>query len=472
MVISFITWIFSWIDFIVVLYIHFRSTIRAAIYIVKYEHPGVQIKTRRQRPQPTTKKLPEIRVRDFCQIKSKPKEFSLPKLPNEILIKVFNQLDKDSLFQSITVSKKWNQLAIPVLWKSTTPTRPIRLIPSFSNLDRKQLRLFYDDADTNFPVHLTCYGHAIVNLDLSLIASSMDDHTFRYIIHHCPKLTTLSLSNSRTITDESLRQLARSPVSRNLRTLILQNCRHITDKGLYSLAKSCRQLKTLHLGGCSRLTHEGVDHLMAHLGKNMQELYLNDCTRLTSRTIQSVAHHCGPELQVLDLAHLPFKHQDIAQLVMLCPNITHLNLSLKKPSTSRNTPFNPFQNNPLDDDHRLHRFAGLLDSLANHGIQPTLSPESTRHLESLIEQRRQRDLVSDRTIICVAKNLKKLRRLDLNRWSCLTDSSIRALTNNSNHLVVVGLLGCTNLSDAAIKYCRYLNVSSPSSSLSSFCSKK
>lgn len=422
----FIKSIIDWIHFFICLYIHIISTIKAAIYIAKYDYPV--------RPQRSCKKMPVIISRRRRLVRNN----KIKSLPTEILLLIFNQLDQKDLYHCLTVSKQWKKIITPLLWKVATPLRPIL------NCGQKFPSIY-------FPIHFQQYGHSIQSLDLSLIAHHVNDSTIRQIIYYCPNITKLNLTNCRAITDESFRLLARAPLAHNLESLVLTNCRQITDRSLYYLSTVCDQLELLHLNGCVHIGHSGVTRLMTITGKSIRHLRINDCPLLTSATIQVVGRYCGPKLESIDLSRLPFKHTDIVKLVKQCPNITQLDMSLKNPIRS-DLMSRSAAATVSDPDRHIHELSGFIELLNQLNIHPTLSAESARHRRFILEQQRVRDLVCDRTIEYVSIHLKNLKRLDLSHWACLTDSGVRALADNCRHLSEISLLGCTSVTKRGYKY--------------------
>ncbi|CAO3677679.1 unnamed protein product [Rhizopus stolonifer] len=462
MIFSLIFAFFDWIQSAVCFYIHLKSTLHAAFHIAQYDYEENVTERRTARPI-TYRQLMDYRSINPTTIKVQKcgasasivrKRFS-KKLPNELLIKIFSQLDQKDLFQCVSVSSLWNQLAIPLLWTSACPKHSI--IGCTNIAYDENTNRHHHHVSSDFPLQTPRYGQSIVTLNLSEIASSVNDCTVRYVIRQCPRLRKLSLEDCVGITDESLRLLARSPVAKNLRAIILQNCRQITDTGLQYLAEHCQELEAVHIGGCELITNKGFNRLMVTNGKTICNLRINDCALLTGAAIQSAARHCGSGLKIADFSYLPFKHNDIVQLAIHCPNIVRLDLSMKKPARIERAGRALFGR--LDNEQQIHEFGGLFDSLYYHQIRPNLSAESELHLERIMEQRRIRDLVSDRTVIHLSTHMKELVHLDVINWTCLTDNSVRFLTDSCSSLETLGLSGCSSITKTTHKYCRSLRSS-------------
>jgi hypothetical protein len=434
-----VSYVFSWIDFFIYIYIHIKATIRAVIFVAN---------------QTNTDTLKKKRVRTKNALIRTKTSYNpvFQKIPNEILIVIFRNMNTEDLYHCSTVSRRWNQLSRPILWKSPVPNRPIlSCLPTFAAIDKKHNVVHQHQKShysPGFPIHLTKYGHAIKSIDLSRIAPHVTDCTVRHIIRSCPHLTSLNLSDCRLVTDEALAGLGRS-----LQVLILQNCRQLTDIGLNYLANTCHSLEALHLDGCHRITDEGIIKLVTASGNSIRRLRLSDCSRVTGLTLQAVARLCGPRLVWLDIARTKaIRHSDLDFLVRHCPNISRLNVSMKKPKLldqwhRRRTRHQEEEDlEQLMDSNPLNE---LIDLLHQFNIQPTLS-QSAAH--SLMEQQRSRDPVSVYTVESIVTNLKKLEYLKLSHWSCLDDTAVQLLSVHSQCLAYLNLNGCQNVTKKGIKH--------------------
>ncbi|KAI9267446.1 hypothetical protein BY458DRAFT_511813 [Sporodiniella umbellata] len=463
MLLSLIFTLFSYFQSIVYFYIHLKSTLQAVFHIAQYDYPKnvtentvshstiYKQKTFSNRTTRRTAYANVLTARKLCS----------KKLPNELLIKIFSHLNQADLFQCIKVSRHWNNITVPLLWTNACPKRSILGCTDIAYGGNTKRHLHHTSAD--FPLQVARYGGSIVSLDFSDISATVNDCTMRYVLRHCPRLRNLSLANCSGITDESLRLLARSPVASNLLTLALDNCRQITDTGLHYLAEHCEKIEELRLSGCELVTNKGFHYLMSRIGGNVRDLRINNCTSLTGSAIQSAARYCGSRLEVANFSYLPFKHNDIVQLANRCPNMVHLDISMKKPARMERAGRALF--GAMDNEQQIHEFGGIFDSLYYLQIRPNLSRESALHLENIMEQRRLRDLVSDRSVLYLGTHMKKLIRLDVYNWTCLTDHSVRFLTDSCSHLETMGLNGCSSITKVTHKYCKSLRSSSSSSSL-------
>ncbi|KAI9363133.1 hypothetical protein BD770DRAFT_380878 [Pilaira anomala] len=357
--------------------------------------------------------------------KSKPFE----RMPNELLLNLFSCMDSNTLYHCSTVTKHWNALITPILWKSACPKHPIMTFTTDTSslgFISKTFRHF----SPQFPFHLPKYGHAIQSLDLSRIAHSIEELTITKIIHHCPNLNSLNLS------DSSIGIMELLSISKNisLKTFIAQNCEYLTDVGLLFLVKNCRHLEALDLAGCGRITDNGLIKLVIATGSSLRRINLSNCKQLTGISLHAIAKRCGPRLEWLDIDNTSMiQHSHLEYLVTRCPNITRLNLGRMK-------------NNSLRDENR-YPLNALLNLIYRLDVEPRLTDESFQHRRNLLLQQRERNnsLVSSQTIDLITCKLLKLEHLNLSGWDCMNDENAKKLALVSHRLVYLNVIGCKNL---------------------------
>jgi hypothetical protein len=457
-----VSYVFSWIDFIIYIYIHIKATINAVIFVANNT-------SKVNSAQDLISKSRQRRTKNAVRTKTSNSPV-FKKIPNEILIVIFELMNAEDLYHCSTVSKRWNQLSTPILWKSPVPNRPIlSCLPTFAAIDKKHNIIHQHQKShfsPGFPIHQTKYGHAIKSIDLSRIAPHVTDCTIRHIVRSCPHLTSLNLSDCRLVTDEALACLSRSTTI-SLQVLILQNCRQLTDTGLNYLSNTCHTLEALHLDGCNRITDEGIINLVTASGNSIRRLRLSDCSHVTGSTLHAIARLCGPRLVWLDIARTKaIRHTDLEHLVRHCPNISRLNVSMKKPKLLLPNQWNRRRHN-MDEYVELGRHRQqeslehlmesnplneLIDLLHQFNMEPSLSQSAAQHRHSLLEQQRYRDPVSVCTVESIVMNLKKLEYLKLSHWSCLNDSAVQLLSVHSQCLAYLNLNGCQNITKKGIKY--------------------
>lgn len=484
-----VSFLFSWIDFLIHIYIHIAATINAVIFVAKKTKRTTAEELIMERRRTKAKK-PARQQNQYIQLRRKVvKDHISPfkQIPNEILIIIFEFLNQSDLYHCSTVTKHWNELLTPILWRSLQPNyRILRCIPSLAlNTNNKVTHRQM----SHFPLHLSRYGHAVKSLDLRRLAFDVTDCTIRHIVRFCPHLTNLNLSDCQLITDEGLRCLAGYS---SIKVLVLQNCRKITDVGLSYLKSTCHSLETLHLGGCNLISDNGIIGLVTASGNTIRRINLSDCSHVTGSTIHAIADVCGPRLEWLDIkCTKAIRHTDLDHLVARCPNISRLNVSMKKKSSLRELHYrltlnrrertrlhNRSQqelvqdemNDDIEDENNgndenmeefLQRTSAiaennplneLIDLMHRLNVPLVLTDTSAQHYQYLMEKQRARELVSNHTVELIALNLKKLEHLNLSYWPCVDDKTALMLSIHSRCLTYLNLIGCRTVTKKALRY--------------------
>eukprot|EP01102_Stenamoeba_stenopodia_P007813 TRINITY_DN2206_c0_g2_i4.p1 TRINITY_DN2206_c0_g2~~TRINITY_DN2206_c0_g2_i4.p1 ORF type:complete len:1488 (+),score=274.93 TRINITY_DN2206_c0_g2_i4:992-5455(+) len=136
-------------------------------------------------------------------------------------------------------------------------------------------------------------------------------------IASCSQLTTLKLSYSAGVTDQSLQKLsAQLP---QLRVVDLSYCNAMTPAGLLKAIASWSKLKVLILRGFNHITTEAIEH------PNLETLTLSWCKHLEDKAVLSLSE-C-PKLTTLDLAWCAkISGNSLHKLAQQCPSLKSLNL--------------------------------------------------------------------------------------------------------------------------------------------------
>lgn len=469
-----VSFLFGWIDLLIHIYIHITATINAVIFVAK-KSKGITaeeliLERRRTKPKRVARQPNQYSQLRRQVVKNHISPFK--QIPNEILILIFESLNQPDLYHCSTVTKHWNELLTPILWRSLQPNyRILRCIPSLGlNISNKVTHRQM----SHFPLHLSRYGHAVKSLDLQSLAFDVTDCTIRHIVRFCPQLTNLNLSDCQLITDEGLRCLAGYS---SIKVLILQNCRKITDIGLSHLKNTCHRLETLHLGGCNLISDNGIIGLVTASGNTIRRINLSDCSHVTGSTIHAIAGVCGPRLEWLDIkCTKAIRHSDLEYLVTHCPNINRLNVSMKKKSSLRElrnrlshnrrerARFHQEQeditmeedmedflqrSSMMDESNPLNELIELMHRL---NVPLALTDTSAQHYHSLMAKKRASELVSNHTVELIALNLKNLEHLNLSYWPCVDDKTALMLSIHSRYLTYLNLIGCRTVTKKALRY--------------------
>uniref|UniRef100_A0A0K2UHQ8 F-box domain-containing protein n=1 Tax=Lepeophtheirus salmonis TaxID=72036 RepID=A0A0K2UHQ8_LEPSM len=257
-------------------------------------------------------------------------------LPNEIVIRIFGYLSPYHLISSCSrVSRKWNRLCVtPNIWRNLYPVMWARghwsfhfdetLIESCID-DDKQYNFFDsdDDDDINNPIikndngvnkedkeavflgKMALYllpkiGTGVRRLVLSG-TRSLSSSTARSFLMKLPDLQHLKLSYCPNIDDDAFKGLRRYAALRQLRTLDLSGCKRLTDRTFERIsscyfpvrrARKMSQLRKISLSGVHNITNDGLDQLQLH-AKTLEFVDLSGCFRLSGTHLNAFISHCS-----------------------------------------------------------------------------------------------------------------------------------------------------------------------------------
>ncbi|KAF8930953.1 hypothetical protein BGZ58_007922 [Dissophora ornata] len=210
-------------------------------------------------------------------------------MPREIKIHIFRYLSTFQLIRVSRVCRSWRGIAMDgSLWKAIDTTR------FYKTIKDDQLRTL-GTAASGFLRYANFRGCAQLSAN-SLCA----------IAEHCPNIERLNLMGCRSITSDAIADVCMNiPLllhldlgglpsvnnhtlqtiavyCRSIQTLNLAWCKQISGSGLTKLTRSCQELRKLNISGCSNLE----DRWMPMIGMNLpklRELCLNGCSSLTDR---------------------------------------------------------------------------------------------------------------------------------------------------------------------------------------------
>jgi F-box-like/Leucine Rich repeat len=276
-------------------------------------------------------------------------------LPPDILLRIFPLLLPPALFNVVQVSKHWNSLAIPVLWRK--PRFEGGPLSNYAPLFKihgqfvHDVKLFRhnrpnkDDANlvvntcTNLTSvefccteitteeismlcerlskqlkNLTIHCCTIVDEMSSLIAhiatlgklkrlaltdmESIDDAACELVTVGCPLLEYLNLDHT-TITDVGVRYISqRIP---QIRSLSISACDDITNTSIITIIESCSLLTSIYVFG-TKITDVAFSTVsFACCKENITTINLAVCANITNVGIRQVVTHF-PHLQHLDIS--------------------------------------------------------------------------------------------------------------------------------------------------------------------------
>eukprot|EP00760_Papus_ankaliazontas_P018037 PhM_4_TR17419/c0_g1_i1/m.29403 len=140
-------------------------------------------------------------------------------------------------------------------------------------------------------IHIVLSACAVTALQTLEVDGCDDlaDNSLGSVWSLCPHLTSLTISNSRRVTDKGfhLNPTARRPP---LRTLNISQCRSITDAGIEAIVTNFPNLSSLSASECWNLTDEGLG-AVARLTR-LTSLDISGCGKVTDVGVSLIAKRC------------------------------------------------------------------------------------------------------------------------------------------------------------------------------------
>ncbi|CCH62622.1 hypothetical protein TBLA_0H03410 [Henningerozyma blattae CBS 6284] len=244
--------------------------------------------------------------------------FNQPELLNIIL----SNLDSNSLFNCLKVSKLWYHSTIPFIETQNLTFKSFKQLETFNNNNLTKLVNYSPKSLMLQNIHQS----SIIPQNISL------KNLIHLSYHNCSKilppidwfvsenlqsLKSLTISNNQLLDDNYL--LSISPFLKNLKYLDLRACYNISDIGITSIATNCPNLifinlnrkkhfiatkknhiissislmaianytniKILGISGSS-ICDAGMFQLIKNRGKHLITLSINDCTLLTNHSLK------------------------------------------------------------------------------------------------------------------------------------------------------------------------------------------
>ena len=124
-------------------------------------------------------------------------------------------------------------------------------------------------------------GNKLIRLDLN--SNTLTGEGLAVLTMELPKLEYLSICSSKQLTDAGLCEFLRV-CGINLKSLVMGST-NVTGEGLAGFTMKQSKLKSLHLGGCTKLTNRGLSELLRMCGPNLGSLHLPKSLMISTRQI-------------------------------------------------------------------------------------------------------------------------------------------------------------------------------------------
>uniref|UniRef100_A0A0L8FPT6 Uncharacterized protein n=2 Tax=Octopus bimaculoides TaxID=37653 RepID=A0A0L8FPT6_OCTBM len=245
--------------------------------------------------------------------------------------------------------------------------------------------------------------------------------SLRDVVAGIPDLESLNLSGCYSITDAGLGQalLYRLPLVSELN---LSLCKQTTDYSLSRIAMYLKNLKVLHLGGCSLITNAGL-FVISYGLVNLQSLDLRSCRYLSD---QGIAYLAGLGNEITTQGNLALEHLCLQDCQKLTDQSLHyMSLGLK---------------NLLKVN--LSFCGGVTDA----GLQYLAKMPSLREINLA-----SCDLVTDTGLAHLARGGSHITSLDVSFCDKIGDGGLSRLAEGLFKLECLSLSAC-NISDTGISY--------------------
>ena len=194
----------------------------------------------------------------------------------------------------------------------------LRAAPNLEILSCPDLSYWPDEPNVGFSPKLR-----VIALDFSNIT----DAAFSSLVHSCPLLEAMHLSDCSLLTDVSVLELVQH--AKHLSALLLGENDNFTDAALEAIAEHCgERLRHLYFDDCSTITDAGLKHI-SEACHQLQGLGFGngvDWNHLSIAAIQAVLRS-NPLLQEV---RLQWEEEDadvlLTTLAKSCPQLRHLDI--------------------------------------------------------------------------------------------------------------------------------------------------
>uniref|UniRef100_A0A336K2Q1 CSON012005 protein n=1 Tax=Culicoides sonorensis TaxID=179676 RepID=A0A336K2Q1_CULSO len=340
------------------------------------------------------------------------------RLPNDLVIKIFEWLDSCDLCNLSQVCKRFETLVWnPILWRNI-------IIKGENRSGDKALRTIF---------RRLC-GQTRNGL--------------------CPTVERVMLSEGCKITDKGLQLLSRR--CPGLSHLQLQNSTSVTNQALFDLATKCSNLQHLDITGCYQITTIDINPSLQSSGKlQLQYLDLTDCVSLNDTGLKVVVKNC-PLLVYLYLRRcVQITDVGLKFVPAYCLNIKEISIS----DCINITDLGLYELAKLGANLRYLSVAKC-ERISDAGIKVIgRKCYKLRYLNA-----RGCEAVSDDSINILARACTRLRALDVGKCD-ISDAGLRALAESCPNLKKLSLKNCDMITDRGIQciaYCcrglQFLNI--------------
>lgn len=337
---------------------------------------------------------------DFNHIALKDKS-SLLKLPTEILLQIFNLIDRKDLFSLLTVCKIFANLIIEILWfrPNMQNDTSFKKIKQIMELPRRST--YWD------------YRNFIKRLNLSFMTKLVDDNLLN-LFFGCPKLERLTLVNCTQLTHVPISKVLLN--CQRLQSIDLTGVANIHDDIINALANNCQRLQGLYAPGCGEVSESAIINLLQSCPM-LKRVKFNNSLNITDTAIKTLYENCKSLVEI-DLHN--------------CPNVSDQYLKQIFLELSQLREF------------RISNAPGITDKLFEL-LPPDFFLEKLRIID-ITGCNAITDKLVEKLVLCAPR----LRNVVLSKCMQISDVSLRALSQLGRSLHYIHLGHCSYITDFGV----------------------
>ncbi|KAG8922716.1 SCF ubiquitin ligase complex subunit, partial [Tulasnella sp. 417] len=287
------------------------------------------------------------------------------------------------------------------------------------------------------------YAAFIRRLNFTLLGEQLSDQMLLRA-RKCVRLERLTLFGCHNVKDETLERVLRS--TPNLVALDITGVVEASDKAIIAAADTAPRLQGVNLGGCKKITDAGVSALATQCN-HLRRIKLSGVENITDVPVKLLAKHC-PMLLELDLHNCPLVTDEaIREVWARSTYLREFRLSNVVTLTEKAFPAAPKTNHNTALSN-LNLLPGMGGGRPEPGLPPLL-------LDRLFDHLRVLDLtgcvnLTDEAMEGIVVNCPKIRNLVLAKCGMLTDEAVGSICKLGRYLHYLHLGHVSNITDRAV----------------------
>ncbi|KAI7753781.1 hypothetical protein M8C21_022217 [Ambrosia artemisiifolia] len=238
-------------------------------------------------------------------------------LPDECLFEIFRRLDGNQERSSCaSVSKRWLMLLSTIRKDEISRTSEQKSArEDLENINGHLSRTLEGKKATDIRLAAIAVGTASrgglgkLSVRGNNVARGVTNFGLKAIARGCPSLTSLSLWNLSSISDEGLIEIANE--CHQLEKVDLCKISGISNKSLVAIANNCPNLTELSIESCSNISDEGLQAIGQNC-RNLKSISLKNCPLIGDQVIATLLSSASFSLTKLKLQALNISDVSLA----------------------------------------------------------------------------------------------------------------------------------------------------------------